>query len=420
MAKNQADFFKDKKPWSQVKDDLLACYLVPYFQKIVFTGKPVRYIDCFAGRGDFDDGKQGSPLIALDAARRSMSQSEYARKIDIRLTFIETLFSAQLEKTASTHEQNHSTRIPFQVIPGRFEDETPALVTKMTACNLFLYIDPYNIRNLNHELITSFAALDLNTIELLMNFNSFGFIRAACQALKVRYDDDGTLNDIDTDLGDEIDIDTADGNMLSDRLTSIAGGDYWQETICAYRRKDIDGHEAERQFSENYRNKLNETFRFVVSMPIRLAPHHQPKYRMIYATNHAKACSMMADNMRSRADNLYHYLPGHSQGSLFDEGLEGDIVDQSVITERMRALTSSIQDFTDIDEVKAKFYTREGVLCKTGVLNQAFRTLEQTGWLEFRRTPEHTANGQVSTRYTTDTEHQVWLRATSTRRPNRP
>ena len=66
MSKKNDDFFKEKKIWSTVKDNLLGYYLQPYFSKILLTGKPIIYIDCFAGKGKFEDGNPGSPIIALD------------------------------------------------------------------------------------------------------------------------------------------------------------------------------------------------------------------------------------------------------------------------------------------------------------------------------------------------------------------
>lgn len=65
MSKDNRDFFVQKKIWSVVKDELLRCYLVPYFNKIFLTRKPILYVDCFAGKGKFDDGNDGSPLVAL-------------------------------------------------------------------------------------------------------------------------------------------------------------------------------------------------------------------------------------------------------------------------------------------------------------------------------------------------------------------
>lgn len=40
MSKKNNDFFVQKKDWSKVKDDLLACYLKPYITKILCTNKP--------------------------------------------------------------------------------------------------------------------------------------------------------------------------------------------------------------------------------------------------------------------------------------------------------------------------------------------------------------------------------------------
>lgn len=51
MSKNNSDFFKVKNDWSLIKDKLLGCYLMPYFQKVLATGKTICYVDCFSGKG---------------------------------------------------------------------------------------------------------------------------------------------------------------------------------------------------------------------------------------------------------------------------------------------------------------------------------------------------------------------------------
>ena len=63
MSKDNRDFFKEKKDWSEIKDTLLGAYLKPYFQKVLMTKRPIFYVDCFSGKGRFDDGKPGSPVI---------------------------------------------------------------------------------------------------------------------------------------------------------------------------------------------------------------------------------------------------------------------------------------------------------------------------------------------------------------------
>ena len=76
MAKDQSGFFKQKKEWSVIKDRLLGGYLPQYFQKVLFTHRPIYYVDCFAGKGKFDDGQVGSPMIAMDSICTSIARSK--------------------------------------------------------------------------------------------------------------------------------------------------------------------------------------------------------------------------------------------------------------------------------------------------------------------------------------------------------
>ena len=71
-VKKEQRLFKEKKAWSEVKDELLGCYFKPYVQKILHTYRPLIYVDCFAGKGKFDDGKNGSPLTALQSLDKSI------------------------------------------------------------------------------------------------------------------------------------------------------------------------------------------------------------------------------------------------------------------------------------------------------------------------------------------------------------
>ena len=87
MSQKNNDFFKEKKKWSITKDRILGKYLVPYFQKLMCYGRPICYVDCFAGKGKFDDGQDGSPLIALKCLDKTLSNS--SRTIPVYSYFIE-------------------------------------------------------------------------------------------------------------------------------------------------------------------------------------------------------------------------------------------------------------------------------------------------------------------------------------------
>lgn len=89
MAKKNDDFFVEKKLWSKVKDELLGCCLKPYVAKILYTRKPLAYVDCFAGKGKFDDGNPRSPLIALDIFRQGLAATRLDGNALIGAAFID-------------------------------------------------------------------------------------------------------------------------------------------------------------------------------------------------------------------------------------------------------------------------------------------------------------------------------------------
>lgn len=74
MSKYDKEFYKEKRIWSKVKDELLGCYLKPYFSKMLTGQNHVVYIDGFSGKGKFDDGSFGSPLIALKNFEESLDR----------------------------------------------------------------------------------------------------------------------------------------------------------------------------------------------------------------------------------------------------------------------------------------------------------------------------------------------------------
>jgi three-Cys-motif partner protein len=77
-----------KDPHTQAKHDILEGYLEAYFPIMVrqFKDTGVGFVDAFAGPGEYADGSDGSPIIALRTARRRDVQSCGTR---IHLLFIE-------------------------------------------------------------------------------------------------------------------------------------------------------------------------------------------------------------------------------------------------------------------------------------------------------------------------------------------
>ncbi|MBQ5977339.1 MAG: three-Cys-motif partner protein TcmP [Oscillospiraceae bacterium] len=288
MAKKNDDFFVEKKAWSVVKDELLGCYFKPYVQKILYTRKPLVYVDCFAGKGKFEDGNPGSPLIALDIMDQCSAATTLQQRPNIEATFIDLNYADDLRNNLSAYPW-------VRIVSGKYEDNIKSILRGKENCNVFLYIDPYGIKALQCSFFDSFAKR-FNSIELLINMNSFGFIREACHALGTTFDDKAIFDDLV-----EYEPTKLDASEKSIReLNEIAGGDYWQPIIEAYKKGEIDGYDAEALFAEQYCMRLMDNYTYVLNMPLRIKKGQRPKYRLIHATNHRDGCLLMVDNICNR------------------------------------------------------------------------------------------------------------------------
>ena len=295
-----SSFFKEKKVWSVVKDELLGCYLVPYFSKLLSTRIPILYVDCFAGKGKFDDGKNGSPLVAIECLNRSLDISANGINNGMQVPEVFLRFIELHHADALKQNLPDGCKGKIEVIDGAFEDEIVGLLRNFVQrynkrLNVFLYIDPYGIKALNMHLFHQLPEV-FSSAELLINLNSFGFLREALRVRKI------ALRENEDELLSELDEYEPSIMQSVEDLNRIAGGDYWQEIVDKYKTNAIDISAAEKQFAEEYKMVLRKKFRYVLDMPIRLHAANKPKYRMVYATNHPDGCVLMADNISRRTE----------------------------------------------------------------------------------------------------------------------
>ncbi|MDR2655932.1 MAG: three-Cys-motif partner protein TcmP [Oscillospiraceae bacterium] len=394
MPKDNSDFFKQKKIWSKVKDELLGCYMVPYFTKILSMGRPILYVDCFAGKGKFEDGEPGSPLTALQSLDSSIAVYRGSRMPAVNMKFIELNHYQYLEGNIPSQHRRRC-----EVIGGKFEDNIKPLLQKaMSAANhqlnVFLYVDPYGVKVLNATLFDSLAVA-FSTAELLINLNSFGFIREACRVKKIKFRE--REYEIFSDL-EEYDSSVLDSIQ---ELNDIAGGDYWQAIIDVYRVGEIDCREAEKEFSLKYKQRLRRNYTYVLDMPIRLKAGQHPKYRMVHATNHPDGCVLMADNIAKRTDRLVIEIQSGGQLSLMPQTAENEMVGDEMLMERVKAILDRTGSYVRLNKFLADFYNEYGVLCdlsrlSSGRSGSVLKTLEKSGYIDVQRTPAVTEKGKLS------------------------
>lgn len=396
MSKRNDDFFTEKKIWSKVKDELLGCYLSPYFSKIFFTQRPVLYVDCFAGKGKFDDGTAGSPIIALDIIKDALSKSK-AKNPRVETHFIDLNYAKDLKTNLSEYEEVH-------IVSGKYEDKIDGLLQNKGLHNVFLYIDPYGIKALDCTKFDSFAKR-FNSIELLINLNSFGFIREACHAMGASFEDPEIFNDLVEYDASKFD---ASDKSIKD-LNIIAGGEYWQQIIIDYKTKKIDGYEAEERFAHEYSQRLASSYKYVLNMPLRIKEGQKPKYRMIHATNHPDGCLLMADNICKRWEAMRD-IQTEGQLSLFEQNYNNQYVSNQEIENIIEKHYQQYKRDISLNESMAEFFTANGAICTSKEIAKILKELEKSGKLIVSRIPALTANGKNSTFMTEGHGKKVLLR----------
>lgn len=400
MSKSNTDFFVTKREWSKVKDDLLACYLKPYVSKILHTHKPLLYIDCFAGQGMFGDGNPGSPLIALKILNECKGRTS-SNNLEINAVFIELRYSEILKENLKDYPE-------AQVVSGSYEESIQNILKDKRDNNVFLYIDPYGIKSLHFSFFDSFSTA-FNSIELLINMNSFGFIREACHVLGVQLFEDIYFEDFDEDDQETIQEFKDRTEMAINKLNLIAGGDYWKKIIDDYKSKRIDGYQAESIFVEQYCNKLKQRYKYVLNMPLRIKPKQRPKYRMIHATNHREGCLIMVDNICKRWEVMQGIQHG-DQNTLWPEDFDNQPVDSDSISKKVGQFYSQYKNYVSITDSLAAFFSAYGPFCSSSEIRDALAKYEKQGYLDIRRIPEKGKNGKLSRFTIENKDHKVFVR----------
>lgn len=307
---NTTNFFEQKKPWSIYKDKILGYYLTPYIVKILYTKKPLVIIDCFAGKGKFNDDIEGSPIIIAKQISKYLDRN-------IQGYFIENKYYKDLRDNLNGFSN-------CNILQGTFEENIKNILSLPSNRNLFLYVDPYGVKSLSMSQFKKIKEKGFNSMEMLMNFNSFGFLREGCRLLKYKdlFNDADIDSEYETDDNDDIEI-----------WNKIADGDYWENLLVKFKDKKIDMYQCEEMFVKDYIVKLGSIFDYVVNIPIKIKENNIPKYRLIFGTNHYKGLFLMVDNMNKAWNQIKEHLHQNKQLLLFDIGKanNNEIIDNIIM-----------------------------------------------------------------------------------------
>jgi len=400
MSKDNSDFFKVKNNWSLIKDKLLGCYLTPYMQKILTTNKKICYVDCFSGKGKFEDNQPGSPMIALKIRDDCLGKTKRIinKRQAVDMTFIDLNYASDLETNLAMYDNCYGKP---NIVSGKYEEKIIDILKDRRDQNVFLYIDPYGIRALDTALFDQFQTMGFNTFEMLINFNSFGFFRDACRVMSVDYKNDKALQGLE-DLVEYDPTSVTNSDKPAEMLTRIAGGDYWKAIVMDYKAGRIDGYKAEQRLSTEYKQRLKQRYKYVLDMPIRLKSGSRPKYRMIHVCDHEDGCFLMAQNMQNRKDELYTNIQSGGQISIFDlmedlsQTVEGEYISHDDLKSKVKYAVKNINRELGITKFMATFVNDNGLICDFKTVQDILIELKSEEMIEIVRYPAKTATGKDS------------------------
>jgi len=374
------NFFKEKKRWSVLKDEILDYYLTPYVAKIIRTGKPLLIFDCFAGKGKFDSGENGSPLIIAEHIKDNLRQS-VGLGDKIKGFFIEKKYNADLL-------ENLSGYLNTSVLDGTFEDNLQRILSADKNSNIFLYVDPYGVKSLSLNTFSQIKNKNFSSLEMLMNFNSAGFLREGCRLLT--YADLFNDNEI-TDYESDEDINTID------RMDSISGGSYWQDILRKFYKREISIYKAEDMFISEYSRILKNIFNYTINIPIKIKSNHLPKYRLIFGSNHEDGLILMADNMNKKWKKMLAHQSGGDQIPFDFEFPDDILLEGSRLHKDILSLVSKSSSSMTLKEIIVVLIQKHGIAFSESEYKKKIRQMEQSTDLLIDRTPPLTPTGKKAT-----------------------
>ena len=146
MFQEKDDFFQEQKDWSKRKLSIIQSYLAS-FTKILgssTTQSCVYYVDGFAGRGIYNDGSKGSPLLAAELARKYRNQQ---KKYQLNCINVE----ADSENFQNLEKATVQYSLIVENFEGTFSSNIQSILNNLGRCPAYFFIDPFGVKGTDWE-----------------------------------------------------------------------------------------------------------------------------------------------------------------------------------------------------------------------------------------------------------------------------
>lgn len=271
-------FFRTKRKWSKVKDEIVGKYIACYLKTVPRRGRPIIIVDAFSGPGRFGDGSEGSPLIMCQAI-----ESAPKRGVGIACLFSDShpAHRAALEGCLAGYIKNGIAGKPL----ADFSEALSCALQVGGNSTLFFYLDPYGIKDLHFETVKQIYERDTTqSTEVLINFNFRTFMRMS---------GNWSYADSASEVANKV------KQSKVETVNRIMGGDYW---IGIVTDPALDKIQREDVVVDAYMERVRESFQFTHSVPVKemddgaaIPVDELAKYHLIFGTRSSRAVVYMND-----------------------------------------------------------------------------------------------------------------------------
>lgn len=296
------DHWLEKSNHTRLKHLILQYYLQNWSRILADASfynnqEDIYYIDGFAGRGEFLDGDQGSPLIALEEMEKVQSKynEEYPEK-SLRFHIINIENSESNFRKLEEIKESISTSVRIQNICGNFLEESKKILVRSSLQNsaCFWFVDPfYGARDFSFNDVTDLMFFPNGSKrlrkEILINFMTFNIVRF------IRYDKEQPF------------------------ILKFLGANSYNEVISSGTNNT---NKLEESIITFYKTKLREKGLYVLAQRIQCKDPKDPHAEHIYF--HMVHCS---HNERALLEMRESFVKVKEQKKLFEKELNGNQID---------------------------------------------------------------------------------------------
>lgn len=293
------EFFESPRSWFILKYKVLDKYLRSYFPKVNQKYMcPAVAADLFAGRGRFEDGTEGSPIIIARHAKR------YGDRFGLRNQVVLAEASVQDREMLNENMKEFTENGTATIVPGDAVNVGRALLVGIRpGIPLFVFLDPFGLKGLSMQLLVEiFNRAKKDSTEVLINFNHRAISRRLGICKKTLGRDVRVRKQAETTI-----VQTSD----------LLGGDWWLDVL---NNDALDDDEKVEVIQSKYVDVYRDHFQFLESFPVTEGlPGENVKYYLIFASRSLVAFELMNDVMcSSQQAYVSEVIRTRNQGTLFE------------------------------------------------------------------------------------------------------